>query len=643
MTPYRKKLEVPTKPPGHEVKGAVVKPQYQIQAHKNIEILKSGNKKKALIHATNYPKMELDLDVLPAAAESYHISSNPKDYIIVSLPIVTCDIPNRNVQCFPIEEVCHFDPLYGQMVYQTFKQKPVHVDHCFAKGTKVRTANNWSKNIEDIEPGDHVLTHTGAFKPVKQVYQNGYKSITKVVPTGTLEEIYVTDNHPMYVVDKLQVFGRPNETTGGRENRRRIDGFREETYKPHWRPVSDIYPSNYLCIPISYGGEIKADPNMAFLAGAFLADGCFRKNSKYRDGHGILFTIGSHETEFREKIKSCLTNLGIGYTYTEEATKGCDWIDVFSVDIARKLRSWCGEYSHGKHIQGDMRSWDQESTKIMLGAYISGDGCFDVKKKAYRIRSSSKELLRDAQQAFAFVNIPVCVGIDQKVGAAASRNVTDKNGKINTITPKHDSGYVRIPAKFAVEIQEHVVGKSFEYRESDKDYVKLIIQDGMILTPVHMVQRDILEMETFNLEVEGDNSYIANDVIVHNCNEDPTKAKGIHADASMQYIPKYDLWKINVLTLWDRSKDPKLIDDILNKRRNGYSMGATVTYFICSICGQVDPMDQTRCEHMKDIGSLWGEQNRIAMQLCTGVCYFETSNLGNEPADPTAYSEDIFV
>jgi len=256
MGSLRNKFPAPARPPGHEVRGAIVKADYQFEAHKNVEILKEGKRRKALIHAANHPKFTIDMDVLPAAAESYQISANPKDYVVVTVPIVTNCVPNRNLQCFPIEETCHFDPLYGQMVYQTFKYKPTHVDHI---------------------------------------------------------------------------------------------------------------------------------------------------------------------------------------------------------------------------------------------------------------------------------------------------------------------------------------------------------------------------------------------------NEDPTKAKGIHADASMQYIPKYDLWKINVLTMWDRSKDPKLIDDILNKRRNGYSMGATVTYFICSICGQVDPMDQTRCEHMKDIGSLWGEQNRIAMQLCTGVCYFETSNLGNEPADPTAYSEDIFV
>jgi len=256
MIPYRKKYNVPNTPPGHVVKGSVVTADYQVETYKNTEILKSGGKRKMLVHAANYPKMEIDLDILPAAAESYHISPDPKDYIVVSLPIVSVDVANRNLQAFPLQEVCHFDPLYGQMVYQTFKNKPVHVDHI---------------------------------------------------------------------------------------------------------------------------------------------------------------------------------------------------------------------------------------------------------------------------------------------------------------------------------------------------------------------------------------------------NEDPTKAKGIHADASMEYIRKYDLWKINVLTMWDRSKDPKLIDDILKKRRTGYSMGATVTYFICSICGQIDTMDNQRCEHMKAVGTLWGPNNRLAMQLCTGVCYFETSNLGNEPADPTAYSTDIFV
>lgn len=651
MIPNRKLSHPrPTIPPGYKVQGSIVTADYQIQAHKNIETVKHNGKKKTIIHATNYPKLELDLDFFPAAAESYHISPNPADYIIVSLPIVTCDIPNRNVQCFPIEEVCHFDPIYGQIIYQTFLRKPTHVDHCAVRGTKVRTYNNVSKNIEDIVPGELVLTHTGQFKPVVKVFENGTKSVSKIIPTGTLEELYVTENHSIFVIDKRQAFGRHNELTGGRDDRRRHAGFRNLKYQPHWRTVSDVYPGDYLGIPINYGGNVKADPNEAFLAGLFLADGSYRKNSKYKDkdgGCGILFTVGHHEKDLIDKAKLCLANLGLKYTHIENATQGCDWISVYNVKLSQKFYSWCGEYSHEKHIQGEMRKWDDESTKIMLGAYISGDGCFDKKKRAYRIRSSSKDLLRDTQQAFAFIGIPVCIGIDEKIGEMLNRNkkriVVDANGNEYNITPKYDSGYARIPNGFARNIKNYVVGKVFEDRDGFKDNVKLIIQDRMIMTPIHTIQRNLFEAQVYNLEVEDDNSYIANDVIVHNCNEDPTKAKGVHADASMQYIPKYDLWKINVLTMWDRSKDAQLIKDILEKRRTGYSMGATVSYFICSICGQVDTMDNHRCEHMQNIGSLWGEKKRLAMQLCTGVCYFETSNLGNEPADPTAYSEDIFV
>lgn len=249
-------LNRPTTPEGHFVKGSVVKSQYQYETHRNLEILKHNGKKKTIIHASNFPKVELDLDFLPAAAESYHISPNPEDYILVSLPIVSADIPNRNLQCFPTEEISSWDPLYGCMVYETFKRKCTFTDHD---------------------------------------------------------------------------------------------------------------------------------------------------------------------------------------------------------------------------------------------------------------------------------------------------------------------------------------------------------------------------------------------------NQDPTKAKGIHVDASMQYIPKYDLWKIVVLTMWDRTKDEQLVKDILNKKRNAYSMGATVNNFICSVCGKVDNLDAHSCEHMRPPGGIWGEKKRLAAQLCTGVCYFETSNLGNEPADPTAYSEDIYI
>jgi hypothetical protein len=138
---------------------------------------------------------------------------------------------------------------------------------------------------------------------------------------------------------------------------------------------------------------------------------------------------------------------------------------------------------------------------------------------------------------------------------------------------------------------------------------------------------------------------------VEHANEDPTKAKGVHLDASMQYVPKYGLWKINVLTMWDRTKDPKLVEQILSGERNGYSMGALVDAFQCSICGAADTITNP-CKHMRQgKGTRWkdvntqargNEMGRLCYQLCCGSTFFETSSV-LDPADASAKSSDVFV
>lgn len=71
----------------------------------------------------------IDYSWLRGASETYQVSSEIEDYLITEVPIVTVDIPNRNLHCFPYEEVTYFDPRFGNFVYQTFKGKGVYADH----------------------------------------------------------------------------------------------------------------------------------------------------------------------------------------------------------------------------------------------------------------------------------------------------------------------------------------------------------------------------------------------------------------------------------------------------------------------------------------------------------------------------------
>jgi len=66
---------------------------------------------------------------LKGASETYNISPDIKDYLIFEIPAVTVDIPNRNMHCFPYEEISYFDPRFGRFVYETFVGKPAFADH----------------------------------------------------------------------------------------------------------------------------------------------------------------------------------------------------------------------------------------------------------------------------------------------------------------------------------------------------------------------------------------------------------------------------------------------------------------------------------------------------------------------------------
>jgi len=66
---------------------------------------------------------------LKGASETYNISPDVKDYLWTECGIVTCGIPNRNMHCFPYEEVTYFDPRFGNFVYNTFVGKPTYADH----------------------------------------------------------------------------------------------------------------------------------------------------------------------------------------------------------------------------------------------------------------------------------------------------------------------------------------------------------------------------------------------------------------------------------------------------------------------------------------------------------------------------------
>lgn len=122
-------------------------------------------------------------------------------------------------------------------------------------------------------------------------------------------------------------------------------------------------------------------------------------------------------------------------------------------------------------------------------------------------------------------------------------------------------------------------------------------------------------------------------------NKDFTKAKGVIFDAVMRPLKgfKGNLWKVILLTGFDRTKDPILVNEILSGKRPGTSMGAYCEDYTCSICGA--SLKKGGCEHIvKGDPTYKIIDGKLACWNTHNILPFENSSV-NSPAYIMATNE----
>lgn len=126
-------------------------------------------------------------------------------------------------------------------------------------------------------------------------------------------------------------------------------------------------------------------------------------------------------------------------------------------------------------------------------------------------------------------------------------------------------------------------------------------------------------------------------------NDDPLQAKGVNLDAVITYVPKYRVYKIIVLSAFDRTKDRELATAIADKDVNTYSMGAWVEVFKCGVPNCNSIATTPVCSHFRRFGKGGvTDKGELVYQNCYGVEFFEGSSVA-DPADYTAVGEDVYT
>lgn len=114
----------------HLILADAVKATQCVEAH---DAIKHGNSGHQVLSSVNQDIIKEGLlDVrawLPFAAEQYNISSKLEDYVLIPVPIMHNDVPNRNGVGFPFTELTRFNPAAGMLSYKTWRGKPTFIEH----------------------------------------------------------------------------------------------------------------------------------------------------------------------------------------------------------------------------------------------------------------------------------------------------------------------------------------------------------------------------------------------------------------------------------------------------------------------------------------------------------------------------------
>lgn len=361
---------------------------------------------------------------------------------------------------------------------------------CFVAGTLILT-NSGFKKIENITNDDKVITHTNTFKKVVTPMHRVYNGELYTLKGMGFDEIKCTEEHPFYVRKNLRV---------GHEQIRNF-------LKPEWVKVKDLTKDYYLGVAINqnsrlpvwdgtqdkrYNGDVRSNKlgllftNKSFwyLMGRYVGDGWCAKKNTSTTGSGIIICCGCRN---EEKLIQAFNDCNFHVVVSKQ--KSITRYQVMLNELCEFVQRY-GYYAHGKKIDIETLNLPVDLLSAFLSGYCDSDGC--KVGKLYKVSTVSREL---------------AYGIGQCVSKAYNRpySLYVTNPKNKTI----------IEGREVNQRDNYSVTWKMETDKQDKAFY----ENGYIWFPIIDIKHEHTICDVYNMEVETDNSYTANGVIVHNCQD----------------------------------------------------------------------------------------------------------------------------
>lgn len=323
------------------------------------------------------------------------------------------------------------------------------------------------KSIQDIKVGDNVVTHLGRLKKVIKICNKKAK-VGKLKINGNFFEEKITGNHMIFAGNRIIKTKNKKresyvENVGFIQAKNMIGKYICQFTGKTNIPIAE-FPDFYKC---------ENEEIMEFI-GWYLGDGSI---SQEKTNYRITLHINPNKfKKFQEVFEG-----KINYEIRKRDDTRWD-LRINCTKMGKWLKKWFGRGAEFKFIPAWCYSLEESLKNRLLDGYIKTDGSFDKKTNLITIESVSKSLVYGISMLKNFS------------GVSLGSKPREKEIKGKTYHCKQTYKVVMTNNKN----KNIFVNGNYSYRKC-LDFI------------------DLNEIETvYNIEVEDDNSYVVNGIIVQN-------------------------------------------------------------------------------------------------------------------------------
>lgn len=386
---------------------------------------------------------------------------------------------------------------------------------CLIGDTEILLDDYSRKPIKEIKIGDKVITHRGRIKKVLETMNREInEDIYELTILGSRKKINITGNHELLIIpkegfscgiDKKQPC-KPYSLNVCEKFAHRIGCINTRKFRqPQWIKAENLRPGDCVLVPIINNEYISSiTKEEAKFIGYYAAEGYISYQST---GTLHAIDISLHEDELSiidfifEFAKQKRWNEP--RIYESKNSKGIS-VKIHDVNACK----WIMQYAIGKAVNKrlsiEVINSSNQSKIEFLKAFFEGDGWLaNVNGNERLAVEVASKVLRD--QIVSLLN---------SIGIVATE-FEQQNRPGPTLRKKGKIGNEGMIYRASLSSSNT---KKFLY---GNESIRLRAQYGnsYYLYKIKAIELKKFEGKVYNFEVENDNSYLANNFVVHNCDD----------------------------------------------------------------------------------------------------------------------------